>query len=176
MNTARMKGLVAPALILAFVAPAARADAVLDWNATAADLPISASPVMARVLAAMHGAMFDVVSSIEARYAPYRTAVAAEPVTSTEAAVAVAAHDVLVALVPAQKAGFDSALAPSLMKIPDGVSKDAGMAVGTAVASKMVEWRASDGFDAKASDHPGTEPGVWQRTPPACCLTKECYR
>ena len=162
----RKIGTLALALILGCAAPAARADAVLDWNAIAADLPIPAPPVMARVMAAMHGAMFDAVNSVEARYTPYRFAVPAAPGASIEAAAAAAAHGVLVKLVPAQKARFDEALAASLKKVPDGAAREGGMAVGAAVAEKMAGWRANDGFAAKASDNPGTEPGVWQRTPP----------
>lgn len=144
----------------------ARADVVTDWNATAAALPIVFPPVMARVLAAMHGAMHDAVNSIDPRYEPYRFPVPAAAGASKEAAAAAAAHGVLVGLVPAQKAAFETNLAASLAKIPDGQSKIDGIAVGKAVAEKMLAWRAADAFDAKMSDKPGTAPGAWQRTPP----------
>ncbi len=144
----------------------ARADVVTDWNATGAELPIGAPPVLARVLAAMHGAMHDAVNSIDPRYQPYRFAVAAPAGASKEAAAAAAAHRVLVGLVPAQKAVFETALAASLAKVPDGQPKTDGIAVGTAVAEKMLAWRAADGFNAKAADKTGTAPGAWQRTPP----------
>lgn len=149
-----------------FGSPAARADVVLDWNAIGAELPIAAPPVMARVLATMHGAMYDAVNSIDPRYEPYRFPVSAPEGASKEAAAAAAAHGVLVSLVPAQKASFDAALNVSLAKIPDGQPKTDGLAVGKAVAEKMVSWRKTDGFDAKAADNPGTAAGVWQRTPP----------
>ena len=145
----------------------ARADVVTDWNAIAAGLPIAAPPVMARVLAAMHGAMHDAVNSIDPRYEHYRFSVPAPAGASKDAAAAAAAHAVLVGLVPTQKAAFDTALAASLAKVPDGQPKPDGIAVGKAVAEKMLAWRAVDGFNAKASDNPGTAPGVWQRTPPA---------
>jgi hypothetical protein len=145
----------------------ARADVVTDWNAIAAALPIAAPPVMARVMAAMHGAMHDAVNSIEPRYEPYRFSVAASDGASRDAAAAAAAHGVLISMVPAQKAAFDAALATSLGKIPGGQAKTDGIAVGQAVAEKMLSWRAADGFSAKALDNPGTVPGVWQRTPPA---------
>jgi hypothetical protein len=146
--------------------PSARADVVLDWNMIGAELPIAAPPVMARVLAAMHGAMHDAINSIDPRYQPYRFPVTAPEGASKEAAAAAAAHGVLVSLVPAQKASFDAALNTSLAKIPDGQPKTDGIAVGKAVAEKMVSWRKADGFDAKATDNPGTAAGVWQRTPP----------
>lgn len=144
----------------------ARADVVSDWNALAANLPIAAPPVMARVMATMHGAMFDAVNSIERRYETYRFSVMTSSGASKDAAAAAAAHAVLVALVPAQKGAFDAALGATLARIPDGSSKTEGVGVGSAIAERMLAWRAADGFDAKRGDNPGTAPGVWRRTPP----------
>jgi hypothetical protein len=158
---------LAASLFALSVTASARADVVLDWNMIGAELPIAAPPVMARVLAAMHGAMHDAVNSIDARYQPYRFPVTAPEGASKEAAAAPAAHGVLVSLVPAQKANFDAALTTSLAKIPDGQPKTDGIVVGEEVAAKMIAWRAIDGFDAKAADKPGTAVGVWQRTLPA---------
>ena len=67
-----MKLLSAVILFSSFAAVTARADVVMDWNATAAGLPIPAPPVMARVLAATHGAMHDAINAIEPRYEPFR--------------------------------------------------------------------------------------------------------
>ncbi|MEO7402582.1 MAG: vanadium-dependent haloperoxidase [Burkholderiales bacterium] len=167
MKTAKTMAVISSSLFFALAPAAARADAVLAWNATAADLPIAAPPVMARVMAAMHGAMFDSVNSIEGRHTQYRFAVTAPTGASAEAAAAGAAHGVLVKLVPAQKTNLDNALAASLRTIADGQSKDDGVAIGKGVADQMASWRAGDRFDAKASDNPGTDPGRWQRTPPA---------
>jgi hypothetical protein len=145
----------------------ARADTVLDWNATAAALPIPVPPVMARVMAAMHGAIHDAINSIEPQYETYRFPVDAPAGASKDAAVASAAHAVLAALVPSQKAALDTALGQSLAKIGDERSKADGIVVGKAVAERMLTWRAKDNFDAKAEDKPGTGAGVWQRTPPS---------
>src|SRR5262245_44940945 len=145
----------------------ARADVVTDWNAIAANLPIAAPPVMARVMAAMHGAVYDAVNSIDPQHTPYRFAVQAPAGASKEAAAAAAAHAVLSGMVPAQRQAFDAELAASLGTIPEGQAKTDGVAVGKAVGEKMLAWRAADGFNAKASDNPGSAPGVWQRTPPA---------
>ena len=144
----------------------ARADAVMDWNATAAALPITVPPVHARVMAAMHGAIHDAINSIEPQHETYRFPVEAPAGASKDAAVATAAHAVLAALVPAQKAALDTALAQSLAKISEERSKADGIAVGRTVAERMLAWRAKDNFDAKAEDKPGTGVGVWQRTPP----------
>lgn len=144
----------------------ARADAVLDWNATAAALPIAVPPIHARVMAAMHGAVHDAINSIEPQHETYRFPVEAAAGASKDAAVASAAHAVLSALMPSQKAALDAALAQSLAKIGDERSKADGIVVGKTVAERMLAWRAKDNFDAKAEDKPGTGAGVWQRTPP----------
>ena len=134
----------------------ARADAVMDWNATAAALPIAVPPIHARVMAAMHGAIHDAINSIEPHHETYRLPVEAPAGASQDAAVATAAHTVLAALVPSQKAALDTALAQSLAKIVDERSKADGIAVGKTVAERMLAWRAKDSFDAKAEDKPGT--------------------
>jgi hypothetical protein len=97
----------------------ARADVVMDWNATAAALPIPAPPALARVMAAMHGAVHDAVNAIEPRYEPYRFSIDAPVGASQDAAAASAAHGVLSAMVPSQKAALDAALAQSLAKVGD---------------------------------------------------------
>ena len=157
---------VVAVLCLSGATGSARADTVMDWNATAAALPIAVPPVHARVMAAMHGAVHDAINSIEPLYETYRFPVEAPAGASKDAAVASAAHGVLAAFVPSQKAALDTALAQSLAKIGDERSKADGIAVGKAVAERMLAWRAKDNFDAKAEDKPGTGAGVWQRTPP----------
>ena len=126
----------------------ARADAVMDWNATAAALPIAAPPVHARVMAAMHGAVHDAINAIEPHHETYRFQVEASPSASKDAAVASAAHGVLVALVPSQKAALDAALAKSVANVSDERSRADGIVVGRTVAERMLAWRAKDNFDA----------------------------
>jgi hypothetical protein len=144
----------------------ARADTVMDWNATAAALPIPVPPVQARVMAAMHAAVHDAINAIEPRYETYRISIQAAPGASKDAAAASAAHGVLSVLVPSQKAALDGALALSLSKVGDERSKEEGIRVGKAAAERMLAWRAQDNFNAKAEDKPGSGAGVWQRTPP----------
>jgi hypothetical protein len=145
----------------------ARADVVMDWNATAVAVPQLSPPVLARVLAAMHGAVHDAVNAIDPVYEPYRFRIRAPAGASKEAAAATAAHDVLAALLPEHRSTFDAALAQSLSGMPEGQPKVDGIAVGRTAAQSMVASRAKDNFDAKAHDNPGTAPGAWQRTPPA---------
>jgi len=153
-------------LSLAAGVATARADTVMDWNATAAALPIPAPPVLARVMATMHGAIHDAINAIEPRYETYRFRIDAPSGASIDAAAASAAHGVLSALVPGHKAAFDAALAQSLVKASDERSRADGVVVGKTAAERMLAWRAKDNFDAKAADKPGTAAGVWQRTPP----------
>jgi hypothetical protein len=153
-------------LCLSAGAQNARADVVLDWNGTAAALPIPAPPILARVLAAMHGAVHDAVNAVEPRYETYRFQIEAPAGASIDAAAASAAHGVLSALVPGQKPVFDAALARSLAKITGEHAKADGVTVGKAAAERMLAWRAKDNFDGKGEDKPGTAAGLWQRTPP----------
>jgi hypothetical protein len=169
LNSKTRRSLSAAAAAFVCVSAAiqpARADAVLDWNATAAGLPIPAPPVQARIMAAMHGAVHDAINAIEPRYEFYRGSLDAAAGASKDAAAASAAHGVLVALVPGQKGAFDTALAASLAKVADAGARDAGVAVGKLAADRMIAWRAQDKFNAKAEDKPGTAAGAWQRTPP----------
>src|SRR5678815_1294878 len=103
------------------------ADTVLEWNQVAVEatrvarLSPNAQP---RALAMVHGAVFDAVNGIERGYAPYLVDQHAARWASSEAAAAVAAHDVLVGLLPTQQAAFDAALASSLAAVPDGRAED----------------------------------------------------
>src|SRR5262245_4873290 len=80
----------------------ARADEVMQRNAVAASaLSAEQSSVASRVMAAMHVAVHDAMNSIEPRDRPYGYTIPVHMRASKEAAVAAAAHDVLVAMVPA---------------------------------------------------------------------------
>src|SRR5436190_22954664 len=83
------------------------ADTVLEWNQVAVEATrvTRLSPnAQTRALAMVHGAVFDAVNGIEGGYAPYLVTRRAPSWASEDAAAAVAAHDVLVSLMPAQQA------------------------------------------------------------------------
>jgi hypothetical protein len=147
------------------------ADTVLEWNAIAVEATRVArlSPnVQTRALAMVHGAVFDAVNGIERGFAPYLVQRHAPRWASEEAAAATAAHDVLVALMPAsQQATLDAALTSALAKVPDGRAEDAGVAFGKLVAEQMLAARADDGSTDVVTYVPGTGPDDWQPTPPA---------
>lgn len=124
--------------------------------------PVRQSRVLAMVHAAMHDAVNGAVPIYET-YASWLFDRRANP----EAAAAAAAHGVLVNLFPANTATFDALLATSLDDVPDGAAEDAGVALGTAVAQVVVDFRANDGMNVPDPFVPIPGPGVWEPTPPA---------
>jgi hypothetical protein len=57
----------------------------------------------------LHIAMADAMVAVEGRYDPYHVRMSAPQGASAEAAAAQAGHDILVALIPAAQAQFDTA-------------------------------------------------------------------
>src|SRR5262245_35167744 len=97
------------------------ADVVTDWN-TVATSTVSADTLpnrQSRDVAMVHAAMFDAMNAIRPYYTPAMVSITARGYASREAAAAQAAHDVLLALFPAQQANLDAELGASLAQIPD---------------------------------------------------------
>lgn len=98
---------VAVMAVVAGLQPLARAhaDVVTDWNVIALNATaVPANSVLqSRVLAIVHGAIYDTVRAIDQNGAAYAVDLKAPPETSVDASVAVAAHGVLVRLAPAQR-------------------------------------------------------------------------
>ena len=155
-------------------APTADDAAVLNqWNLIAQTEGVLIRPTahgQARGMAMVQGAVYDAVNAIDRGYQPYLLDVEAldiDPAASYGAAIATAAHDVLVALVaPGRVADLDTAYTATLAAIPDGSSEDEGVAAGDAAAEAMLEARAGDGylrpFDFSTS---GPGPGEWRPGP-----------
>src|SRR5882757_4764018 len=157
---------------LAVAIPAsARANVITDWDEKAVTVvtPMASLsgtlPYMAqRMMGMVHAAMFDAVNSIEQRYRPYLVQLPAAPTTSKEVAAAAAAAAIL-ATIDAKTAGdMKAALATYLAPLPDGASKSDGIALGEAVAAKVLEARANDGCDAPDAYRPRTSPGIYVPT------------
>lgn len=149
----------------------ARLDVFDEWNLQASRSIIVvagpvAPPVSAIQLAIVQLAVYNAVVAISGGYAPYRAAAPATPGGSVEAAVATAAHDVLVALYAGQKAELDTKLAQSLATIPEGRAKMMGMAVGSRAAQDILRDRANDGRFSAVPYTPGTLVGMWEPSPP----------
>jgi hypothetical protein len=149
-----------------------RGNAVTHWNAVTTDAftPTQGTNPMAhsRSLAIVHAAMHDAVNAIERRFEAYTPGVPDAPGASVDAAVAAAAHDVLVAHVPDQAALVEAAYARVLAAIPDGAAKTAGIATGQAAAAANMLRRQGDGFEEATQPVyvPRPGPGEYQFTPP----------
>ena len=149
----------------------ARANAALDWNAIATEafLPTQgADPLsQSRAYAMLHAAIHDALNAIEQRYEFYTPGMVVMPNASTDAAVAAAAHGVLVALIPAQQALIDAEYASALAAIPPGSAKANGVLVGQTAAVLILQRRADDGVaEAFGPYLPTGVPGDYTFTPP----------
>jgi hypothetical protein len=147
-------------------------DTVAQWNRimlTALGVP-GANPstvFVTRPLACVSAAVFDAANSFDRIYQPYTAWFEAASGASRDAAVAQAAHDTLVALLPSQTAAFDAALATSLAGIPAQAAAD-GAAVGAAAAKATLDRRTGDGWERPFPPLvlPNL-PGYWKPTPAA---------
>ena len=161
-------------MILAGVSPfvittafAAPDNAVIRANAAAGVAVIKAciAPMNdpfheSRAYAMMHLAIHDALNAIDRKYQPYAYDQKADPGTSADAAVAAAAHDVLVPTIqklPAEVlkdgcrengvAVAEAAYMLALAVIPDGPAKTQGIALGQATAAATLAKRANDHAD-----------------------------
>jgi hypothetical protein len=154
------------------MATAQSLDVVIRWNRIMLDAVVvpGANPptvFVHRPMAIVAVAMFDAANSFDRAYRPYATVVNAPPGASRDAAVAQAAHDTLVVLLPSLKDTFDTALAATLAGIPASAALD-GSRVGATVARATLDLRASDGWDQTPPPYvlPNL-PGYWRPTPTA---------
>jgi hypothetical protein len=144
---------------------------VLLWNdaGTQAVRRAPSVPPMteSRVYAIVNLAMYDALNNITPKYEAY--ALKDAPVTDADAdaAVAQAAHDVIVAVLPPQQAYADSLLGVVLTGIVTGIAKNHGIALGKAAAKAILDNRANDGAaTAQYAYVQGTLPGQYRSTPP----------
>ena len=76
------------------------------------------------------------------------------------AAVATAAHDVLIEYFPASSVALNADLDASLAMVPDGKKEDAGVSIGAHAAAAMIASRVNDGRnDAVTRVRQGSRPG-----------------
>jgi membrane-associated phospholipid phosphatase len=166
---------------VAFVRPAAadpprpdptRDEPVAHWNAVAAQAyaPTEGTQPLpqSRTFAIMHAAIHDALNAIDRRFVPYTPGLAAASGASIDVAVATAAREVLVTLIPEQAALVDKAYHHVFVGIPEGPAKAAGIAVGRAAAQATLNRRAKDGVDAATQPVyvPKATAGDYQFTPP----------
>ena len=173
-------------------------DAVLDWNLhavtaltnpTTQPVPTPSPPILLGAgqtppvsilhLAMVQGAVYDAVNMIDGGHEPYLADLPpASPSASKAAAVARAAHDVLVGVVMVPPLSstildrlddlYDDSIAAAT--IADGsTAVAAGIAAGDAAADAMLEAREDDNRYGSFRFTPGLTtdpPGVWRTTPP----------
>jgi PAP2 superfamily/Vanadium chloroperoxidase N-terminal domain len=144
---------------------------VAAWNEQALDAiraTATPPPRASRALAILHAAIHDAHNGITRDYRQYLvTENRPNANTSTAAAIATAAHDVLVQLFPTRATQFADEQATQLAPVPIGPARTRGVAWGQTVAAALLAARANDGSSAVVTYIPGTGPGFWRPTPPA---------
>jgi hypothetical protein len=162
--------------------PLVWADAVTDWNANAGKAAIAECIDgfhESWMYGMMHIAIHDALNAINRRFHPYVLDIQGPSGASLDAAVATAAHDVLVPLlgqlpdifsacIDAVVASIEADYTAALDAIPDGTPKTQGMVIGHAAAAVILALRVSDGADTLFldPDYPqGTNPGEYRFTP-----------
>ena len=127
--------------------------------------------------AMMHVAIHDALNGIDRRSRPYAAKLHAPRWTSRRAAVASAAHDVLVPVlgsfsfflpadcISAGIASVEADYTTALDSIRDGPAKTRGIALGRRAAAAILDLRADDGYDTPF-DRPGLPGGHRSRRVP----------
>jgi hypothetical protein len=156
--------------VLAALPCAAQAQAVIEWSRAASETPLGALPQRPRIEAMASLAVHDALNAIEPRYESYGVIPAAANGASPAAAIATAAHHVLVAQAPASAAALDTryanflaALPPCAAAHPDCIAT--GVQAGANAAASILAMRANDG--SATPDLPYAAPlvaGVYQQT------------
>jgi hypothetical protein len=145
----------------------ARADVVVDWNVIAANtIAAGARPGPSGLFdfTMVHIAMHDAIQALEHRFEPYHCTVAGAS-GSPVVAAARAAHDMLVALFPAQSTSLQTTYLDYLSGL--GLSPaNEGALVGQQCAADIFNLRAGDGrFPVNPVPFlGGTGPGEWRPT------------
>jgi hypothetical protein len=153
------------------------ANEVLQWNEItmkAIEANGQSNVVATRTLAMVQAAVHDALNAINRRYDPYYFEGPGDPAASPDAAVAAAAHTVLVGVVnsfgtPAQKGAalalVEQAYTASLARATDGPARNKGVAVGRAAGAAMLTLRKDDGATRDAAYTPGVGAGKWRPHP-----------
>jgi len=146
----------------------AHADAVTDWNAIALDAVTAGrpGPIGMVDVALVQVAVHDAVQALDRRYEPYHVEIEGAQSSPGKgrrsAAVAAAAHDVLVGMYPTQSANLDALYFTYLAD--HGLSGDPGILVGQKVAARMLPLRRVNPNPLPPPFVGGTEIGVWRPT------------
>ncbi|HTT58043.1 MAG TPA: vanadium-dependent haloperoxidase [Opitutaceae bacterium] len=146
-------------------------NAVLYWNEQALDatrISRNPPPMAAVLFGAFHAAIFDAVNGVDHHYHGWLVDDRAPSGINADAAIAGAAHAVMVALWSQSSSPHDLQVAydNTLAGIPDGPAKTAGIAWGEQVAQRVLGWLARSGYNKPIpGQYSSTEPGKWRETP-----------
>jgi len=172
----RSTAFVAAVVVLAVLGlgtPASTADpaenSVTHWTRIAEQfIPIGRPPASSEVImGTVQAAIYDAVAATEGGLEPFMASVPAPRGASTDAAVATAAHDVLVARVPLQAVPITTEYDTFMGTIADGQAKTDGQQVGTAVADEILFLRSGDGLgNVVPYVQPTPGPGVFEPVAP----------
>ena len=173
---------VAPSSGTAKGSRGAPATVALDWNANAV-ATVRAATVVEPVgtasrplyqtegllyMSYVQAAVYDAVTKIDNRYAPYHQFVARAGHASPEAAVIAAAYNTLVFYLGDPTGTLAASYAVSIAALPADRATARGIAVGRAAAADIEELRATDGRNAPSATNFGSgpvQPGLWVWAP-----------
>jgi hypothetical protein len=177
----RRLGVVAVlALMLPFGVPASPPaaadvpDQVLVWNQHAYNeligVAAQAPPVAVLHFAMVHGAVYDAVNAIDGGYQPYLGVPDAEATDSEAAATAAAAYQVLLDILPDDRADelgayYEESIA-AISAEEEAADVAGGVEVGNAAAAAMIAARDDDGRFGDPFFTEGTDAGEWRRLSP----------
>lgn len=148
-------------VLAALSAPAARADAVTDWNERSCDAVVAAGlPAQPanRIMAIAHTAALQAAEGVASDGAVQDKRVA------MEAAIAAAHRTALLKLLPVQQPLIDGAYQAAMAALPDGAAKTAGTRAGDQAAATLIAQREDDGAATQEAYRPFTTPGRYVPT------------
>jgi hypothetical protein len=146
-------------------------NAVLYWNNQALDatrLARNPPPMSSFFYATFHAAIFDAVNGITRANHGWIVNDPAPAGVDMDAAIAGAAHTVMIALWSATSNPHNLQVAyeKALAAIPDGPAKTNGVAWGEHVAKLILEKISRAGYNKPIpGKYSSTEPGMWRETP-----------
>jgi hypothetical protein len=121
---------------------------VQQWNTIAENTVVASGAFQAEgfiYMAYVSAAVYNAITSIEGGYEPYGSPIAAYSGASAGAAALEAAYRTLVNYFPVQAPVLNSYYTEALALIPDGASKSAGIAIGLAAATNIINLRIGYG-------------------------------
>jgi hypothetical protein len=147
-------------------------DAVLTWNTYTVNAVRTSTPTKVQTdgmvyMSYVQAAVYDAVTKLEGRYAPYHDfTFAVVPGASVQAAVAAATRAILDNYLPDQQTTVDAEYTAYIATLTGDVAD--GVALGEAAAQDIIAFRTGDGLKAATPPYGGIGPilpGQWQLQP-----------